>query len=47
MVMRVGLIGRAGGGWRLVVGEAEQLKELGRGWMAWDCCWFDDRQYGM
>ena len=42
-----GLIGRAGDGWRLVVGEAEQLKELGRGWMAWDCCWFDDKQYGM
>ena len=29
-----GLIGRAGDGWRLVVGEAEQLRELGRGWVA-------------
>ena len=29
-----GLIGRAGGGWRLVVGEAEQLRGLCRGWVA-------------
>ena len=42
-----GLIGRAGGGWRLVVGEAEQLRELGRGWVDRDCCWLVNRQEGM
>ena len=42
-----GLIGRAGGGWRLVVGEAEQLRQRGRGWGARDWYWLEDMQYGM
>ena len=39
-----GLNGRAGGGWRLVVGEAEQLRGRGRGWAARDYCWLEDKQ---
>jgi len=42
-----GLFGRAGGGWRLVVGEAEQLRQRGRGWGARDWYWLEDMQYGM